>query len=490
MRFGYTAIVFCICLFVLPRALVADDYYIQWADTIDNGDWDGAFSVAVDNVNNIIVAGCSFIGGNNDYFIVKYDPNGTVLWQDTIDNGQEDYAEAVAVDNSNNIIVTGYCTIGGDYDYFTVKYDANGTILWQDTLDNNGLYDIARGVAVDNANNIIVTGYCDVGGDCVYFTVKYDSNGTIIWADTLDSGPLDSAFGVAIDNVNNIIVTGYTSTGVNNDYFTVKYDSNGTIIWQDTIDNHQFDQAYGVAVDNANNIIVTGCSGESLDDYDFFTVKYDSNGTILWCDTFDNNDHDDVAYGVAVDNTNNIYITGHSLELSGDYDYVTMKYDSSGTILWYDTLDNGDDDIAHAIAVDNAHNIIVAGKSYIEGNFDYFTVKYAPIPGILEDECSDLLSNSPIFYDIHPNPFSDKAQIKYQIPSTKSQTNSNFQTSLKIYNAAGRLVRQYDDEAMRLSDHVIWDGSDVFGRDLPCGIYFIKLETEEHKLIKKVILLR
>jgi uncharacterized delta-60 repeat protein len=490
MGLRYISVAICICLFVFPRVLTADNYYIQWADTIDNGDWDGAVSVAVDDTHNIIVVGCSFIGSNNDYFIVKYDSNGTVLWQDTIDNGEGDYAEAVAVDNSNNIIVTGYCTIGGDYDYFTVKYDSTGTILWTDTLDNNGLYDIARGVAVDHADNIIVTGYCDIGGDCVYFTVKYDSTGTIIWADTLDSGPLDSAFGVAVDNTNNIIVTGYTSTGVNNDYFTVKYDSSGTVLWQDTIDIHQFDQAYGVAVDNTNNIIVTGCSGEPFSDYDYCTVKYDSSGTIIWQDIFDNNGHDDVAYSVAVDNCNNIYVTGYSLELSGDYDYFTVKYDSSGTILWQDTLDNGNDDIAHAIAVDNSHNIIVTGKSYIGGNFDYVTVKYAPLPGIFEDECSHLVSNNPIFYEIYPNPFKDKAQIKCQIPSTKSQTNSNLQTSLKIYNASGRLVRQYDDETIRLSDHIVWDGSDAHGRKVPCGIYFVKLESEEHNLIKKAILLR
>jgi len=218
MRLRCIFIALCICLFAFPLVLVADDYYIQWADTIDNGDWDGAFGVAVDNSNNIIVTGCSFIGGNNDYFTVKYDSNGTILWQDTIDNGEEDLAEAVAVDNANNIIMTGYCDIGGDYDYFTVKYDSSGIISWVDIIDNNGLYDIARGVAVDNANNIIVTGYCDIGGDYVYFTVKYDSNGTILWQDTLDNGPFDSAFGVAVDNANNIIVTGYTSTGVNNDY--------------------------------------------------------------------------------------------------------------------------------------------------------------------------------------------------------------------------------------------------------------------------------
>ncbi|UCG92636.1 MAG: T9SS type A sorting domain-containing protein [candidate division WOR-3 bacterium] len=490
MRFRYVCIALFIYLFALPHVLVADDYYIEWADTLDNGDWDGAFSVAVDNSNNIIVTGISYIGGNNDYFIVKYDCNGTILWQDTIDNGDEDYADCVAVDNSNNIIVTGYCTIGGDYDYFTVKYDSNGTILWQDTLDNNGLYDIARGVAVDNSNNIIVTGYCDIGNDCVYLTVKYDSSGTIIWADTLNYGPWDSALDVAVDNDNNIIVTGYTSTGANNDYFTVKYDSSGTILWQDTIDNHEFDQAYGVAVDNSNNIIVTGCSGEPFSDYDYLTVKYDPNGTILWQDTFDNNDHDDVAYSVAVDNGNNIIVTGYSLELLGDYDYFTVKYDSNGTIVWQGTLDNGNNDIAHGVAVDNADNIIITGKSHIDGNFDYFTVKYVPVPGIAEDEYFDLLSDNPIFY-IYPNPFNEKTEIRWQVTDNGYQIGDD-RFKLEIYDINGRMIKEFNQLTNHQSpiNHTTWDGTDSSNRKLPSGVYFLKFEIEGYTETEKLLLIR
>jgi uncharacterized delta-60 repeat protein len=487
MRLRCVPIVLFICFLVFPCVLVADDYKIEWADTLDNGGWDGAFSVTVDNSNNIIVAGVSYIDGDNDYFIVKYDPNGMVIWQDTIDNGAADNAECVAVDNSNNIIVTGYSSIGGDYDYYIIKYDSGGTILWQAALDNNGSYDIARGVAVDNANNIIVTGYCDIGGDCVYLTVKYDSSGTIIWVDTLSVGMWDSALDVAVDNANNIIVTGYTSDGVNNDYFTVKYDSSGTILWQDIIDKYQFDQAYGVAVDNSNNIIVTGCSGEPFSDYDFLTVKYDSNGTILWQDTLDNNNNEDVAYSVAVNNTNNIIVTGYSAAMGGDYDYFVVEYDSNGTILWQGTLDNGNDDIAHGVAVDNANNIIVTGKSYIGGNFDYFTVKYTPVTGVSEEECSYLACDDPIMCDICPNPFNEKTEIRFQLPADIRQQSA---VGAGIYDVSGRLVNDVSGLLSGVSHPlsvVIWSGDDQQGREVPAGVYFLRLVASNRSITKKIV---
>ena len=480
MRVPHFSVYVFLCIFT--AVLSADNYIIEWADTVDNNNWDGASAVAVDHSCNIIVVGSSYIAGNTDYFIVKYDSSGSILWTDTLDNGDEDYAEAVAVDN-NNIVVTGYCRINGDYDYYTVKYDSSGVLLWEETLDNSGQYDIARGVAIDNGQNIVVTGYCDIEDDCVYFTVKYDAGGSIIWTDTLDNGYYDSALDVAVDGVNNIIVTGYTTTGNNNDYYTVKYDSSGTILWQEIIDLCQFDQAYGIAVDNSKNVIVTGCSGEAFSDYDFLTVKYDSAGTIIWIDTLDYEDSDDVAYDICVDSDNNIYVTGYSLHLAGDYDFYTVKYDSAGTVLWEGILDNGNDDIAFGIAVDEQDNIIVTGRSNIGGNFDYFTVKYAPSPGISEQSDRGLCYS---VFKVSPNPLKDRTEITYNA----GQNSKNVE--IRIYDITGRLVKSFTSPTANalLPITISWDGTDNSGSELPGGVYYLMIEKEKQRATKKLLLIR
>jgi uncharacterized delta-60 repeat protein len=472
---------FCLCLF--PAALFADLYAVQWADTVDNGAWDGANAVAVDQSCNIIVFGSSFINGDNDYFIVKYDSNGTFLWADMIDNGGEDLGQAVAIDDNNNIVVTGYCMISADYDYCTVKYDPGGTIIWQKILDNGGQYDIARGVAIDNAQNIVITGYCDISGDCVYLTVKYDPAGDIIWADTLDYGPFDTALDVAVDNGDNIIVTGYTTDGQNNDYLTVKYDSDGAILWQEALDIRQYDQAYGVATDNYNNVIVTGCSGDFLDDYDFFTVKYDSAGTILWTDTLDYANSEDVAYDVAVDNDNNIYVTGYGLRMSGDYNYYTFKYAPDSTGMWQDLYDNSDQDLAHGIAVDAHDKIIVTGWSYIGDDMDFFTVKYMPIPGISEH--SEQWAGYPTI-QVSPNPAKNRAEITYNAGQSSKGAD------LKIYDITGRVVKSFTVATSNssLPITISWDCTDNNGNRLPSGVYYIVLEQEKSKVTKKLLILK
>ncbi len=105
--------------------------------------------------------------------------------------------------------------------------------------------------------------------------------------------------------------------------------------------------------------------------------------------------------------------------------------------------------------------------------------------------------------EIYPDPFTNHLVIKFQIPekrvvssqypvaSNNGVTSSQQSVvSLKIYDASGRMVRQWDYQTIRLSDQILWDGTDDLGRKLPSGIYFVRLETGELKKTEKVILLK
>ena len=162
-----------------------------------------------------------------------------------------------------------------------------------------------------------------------------------------------------------------------------------------------------------------------------------------------------------------------------------MKYDSNGTILWQDTIDNGDYDCAYGVAVDNSNNIIITGGSYIGLDCDYFTVKYVPLTGVSEDEGSDLLSINPIFYDIYPNPVVGEAmKITYCLANAND-------VKIKVYDISGSLVCVLENEPKASGYYtIIWDGTDYLGKTVSSGVYFLKFETGDYNETKKILFIK
>jgi uncharacterized delta-60 repeat protein len=332
---------------------VAQSTFMVWPECYDGGNFDAGLAVAVDSNDNVIVAGCSEIwheyhaddeavgtGGNNTT-VFTLDNTNVIAGSETIYfNGTAVSPENYAINYTTGkitfdtapgagvVITADYDFEAKNYDYYTIKYAPNGTELWNRSY-NSGGSDEAHGVAVDSADNIIITGYCDNN----YHTIKYTSNGTELWNRTYDSGGVDQAFAVAVDSTDNIAVTGSS----NNSYYTIKYDSNGTELWNRTYDGGDFDEATGVAIDPDDNIIVTGYSynatGDSTNDY--YTIKYDPDGNELWNVIYDSGGSD-CAQDVAVDSESNIVVTGGSIssEANSTWYYCTVKYYPNGTEFW------------------------------------------------------------------------------------------------------------------------------------------------------------
>ncbi|MGB9721987.1 MAG: C25 family cysteine peptidase [bacterium] len=95
-----------------------------------------------------------------------------------------------------------------------------------------------------------------------------------------------------------------------------------------------------------------------------------------------------------------------------------------------------------------------------------------------------------------PNPFSGNLTIEFAIRNPQSEI------SLKVYDATGRVVKQFNhlsanhpprnlaDGGIQPFNQVVWYGDDDSGRLLPAGVYFIRFEAGDYKQVEKAILLR
>jgi hypothetical protein len=372
----------------------------------ENGQ-DTALAVAVDSEGNVYVTG--HIGGSgisSDYATIKYDKNGNQVWIDSYNGPKDggDQANDIAVDSAGNVYVTGqsdYGTLTGTRcDYCTIKYDTNGNRLWVARYHNTkslGSYipnDFGYALAVyeDTSGKVFVYvtgssyGVTDIlkGPTSDYATIKYDGEtGAELWVARYDNGNMDWCEKIAVDSAGNAYVTGYSmGVGTDYDYATIKYDTNGNQLWVARYNgpSNSYDGAYAIAVDSAGNVYVTGYSMGVGTYYDFATIKYDTNGNQLWVARYNGPGNlADIANSIAIDSAGNVYVTGDSISMGVeiDYDFATIQYDTNGNQQWITRYDSGPNDVAIDIAVDSEENIYVAGTSRgVDTDYDFCTIKY------------------------------------------------------------------------------------------------------------------
>src|SRR5262245_47021166 len=92
----------------------------------------------------------------------------------------------------------------------------------------------------------------------------------------------------------------------------------------------------GIVVDDLGNIFVTGSTrAGGFATEDFTTIKYTPAGDTLWVRRLDGTGGgSDFANALALGPDGSLYVTGQSWGSTSGYDYLTVKYSSSGDTLW------------------------------------------------------------------------------------------------------------------------------------------------------------
>ncbi len=213
-----------------------------WGRSMGGSESDKAYGVASDNNGFVYVTGY-FVGhadfsssvdlngnGHTEIFLTKLNAtSGSLQWAKMAGDTGFDRARDVMVNVNGDIIITGEFQTGyfgsnqafsrGNQDMFLAAYNSNGDNLW--VVDGGGEEDdIGRGLAHDNAGNIIVVGDYAVAGifspDTIYgngfadlFIASYSSDGSNLnWIRSAGGLDSDRGKGVGVDNADNIYVCG------------------------------------------------------------------------------------------------------------------------------------------------------------------------------------------------------------------------------------------------------------------------------------------
>jgi uncharacterized delta-60 repeat protein len=250
--------------------------------------------------------------------------------------------------------------------------------------------DHGHDVAIDSAGNVLVTGWIETAAgneDC--HTVKYSPQGDLLWENTYagSANGVDYGYALTVDQNDNTYVAGF-GNGDNPttfDIFVLKYDGDGnaawTQRWTSPITNYSA-YAYSIAVDNQGNVFTTGFTSDGFTDGEFITLKFNSSGTLQWATPYNGSTSSiDYANCIVVDSDGNSYITGWSGGANNLHDMTTIKYDPDGNELWVKRYNGtaNDNDYAYWLALDPSGNVYVTGQSVETGSDnDITTIKYSP----------------------------------------------------------------------------------------------------------------
>lgn len=103
-------------------------------------------------------------------------------------------------------------------------------------------------------------------------------------------------------------------------------------------------------------------------------------------------------------------------------------------------------------------------------------------PGLAIETPAEPLPVRAFLGDLKPNPADDRVEISYALP---------FETRVRVavYDLAGKVVATLasgTESPGRRS--ITWSRTDDHGRNVPAGVYFCRLETDDHRATRKLVL--
>ena len=296
---------------------------------------------------------------------------GDLIWALRGGDQQDQRALSVAVDDAGNVLVTGFfkgildfpggtLTSAGGVDVFLVKIDAAGNYVWGKAFGDQG-DQFGASVAVDGAGNVLATGRF---------------GGTI----DLGSGALVSSGGA--------------------DVFLARFGPDGALMWSKRFGGSGDQWGTSVKADSAGNVVLTGfLSGVGSVDFgggviaspngsNSFAAKFDPLGSHLWSNGF-GEQSGSLAYDLAVDGAGNVIVTGQftgTLDLdsgpltsAGASDIFVAQFDPLGAGTWGKVFGDNAAQLGLGVATNTAGDVFITGE--FQGSIDVGADKLTSFDG-------------------------------------------------------------------------------------------------------------
>jgi hypothetical protein len=369
--------------------------------------------------------------GGEDCFVCKLAPDGlSLIYSTYIGGSEQETGHVIAVDTQGAAYVTGFTYStdfptwkafqnwnDGDSDAFVVKLAPSGDSFVFSTYLGGYYFDSGKGIAVDEAGYIYVTGLAwggfplknpiglYHGGGDVFVTKMNPDGSALIYSTYLGGNTYDTGSNLVLDAEGAVYVAGKTRSNNfpmqnpiqsqymgGDDALVFKMDASGTqLVFSTYLGGSYYDAAYSISRGQDGSIYITG-STESANFptkngiqnnfgglRDAFVSKLNPAGNALIYSSYLGGNGFDNCLGIAVGHEGEVYLRGytdssnfpvknHNQEKAGGgKDIFVVKINSAGNDLIFSNLLGGSgDDMCggNSFVLSPLGEIYVAGHTY------------------------------------------------------------------------------------------------------------------------------
>ncbi len=338
--------------------------------------------------------------GNEDLWVVKMDSTGAIEWQKSYGGSVVDVAFGIVQASDGGYVVHGFkYSQDGDItcgdQYWVFKINNAGTLTWQQcfkiALGNRG----GNPSVIETPDHgfVVATGcyasdWGGASGGTDFLLIKLDSSGNSEWHRCLGGESDECATSIKCTKDGGYIIAGYSNSSlpgfhnstVNGNYFydfyVVKTDGGGNIIWQKCYGGNNEDIAYSVVETPDGGYSVAGYTYSNEGDVtglqglvDFWVIRLSGTGDLLWNKCYGGSSLDQAQ--TILNTTDNGFIVG-GYTSSNDYDvsgmrgssdYWLIKINSEGALNWQKCLGGSSTEYFTGAAQTRDGGFIVSGTS-------------------------------------------------------------------------------------------------------------------------------
>jgi hypothetical protein len=314
----------------------------------------------------------------NDYWLVKLNALGIMEWQKTYGGSKDDQGQQVIQTTDGGYAITGYSMSDdgdasnneGFHDNWILRLDASGNILWEKSFGFSG-HDHSYDIVETADGGFFFSGFLDVTssngegssdkssltahGVGEFWGTKIDGNGNLEWRKFFGGTNNDRSFGVVNAHDGGYVLAGASESDdfdISNpkgsyDFWAVKVDKNGTMVWESSFGGTGIDQAQDILATPDGGYVIVGNTFSSDNQVtknngqsDVWLVKIDDDGQLLWQKSFGGAGFD-AAHSVRLCSDEGLLVGGNSKSFDGDVsenfgenDIWIFKTDASGNLEW------------------------------------------------------------------------------------------------------------------------------------------------------------